>query len=63
MGPEEAAFDMAASGALARFHGWRDSERLAVNVDTAWRHWSGSSEQPDALKLFGRMAKLYFDRR
>ncbi len=63
MGPEEAALDMAASGGLARYANWRDAERIAVNVDTAWRHWAGSTETPDALALFGRMAKLYFDRR
>lgn len=63
MGPEEAALDMAAGGALARYAGWRDAERIAVNVDTAWRHWSGSTAEPDALALFGRMARLYFDRR
>lgn len=63
MGAEEAALDLAASGGLARYASWRDAERIAVNVDTAWRHWSGSEQAPDALALFGRMAKLYFDRR
>ena len=63
MGPEEATLDLAASGGLARYAGWRDAERIAVNVDTAWRHWSGSTQAPDALALFGRMARLYFDRR
>jgi glyoxylase-like metal-dependent hydrolase (beta-lactamase superfamily II) len=59
MGPEEAARDIH----LGRYAGWRDAERLAVNVDTAWREWSGSSEATDALALFGRMAKLYYDAR
>ncbi|MCG2840725.1 MBL fold metallo-hydrolase [Sandaracinobacter sp. RS1-74] len=63
MGAEEAALDLAASGGMARYAGWRDAERIAVNVDTAWRHWSGSETAPDALALFGRMARLYFDRR
>ena len=63
MGPEEAALDMAASGGMARYANWRDSERIAVNVDTAWRHWSGATGQPDVLALFGRMARIYFDRR
>ena len=63
MGPEEAALDMAASGGMARYANWRDSERIAVNVDTAWRHWSGTTGQPDVLALFGRMARIYFDRR
>lgn len=59
MGPEEAARDIG----LGRFAVWRDAERLAVNVDTVWRDWSGSEAQPDTLALFGRMAQLYFGRR
>ena len=59
MGPEEAARDIG----LGRYASWRDAERIAVNVDTAWREWNGKSEETPALELFGRMAKLYFDRR
>ena len=59
MGPEEAALDIG----LGRYAGWKDAERIAVNVDTAWREWSGSTEAPNALELFGRMAKLFYDRR
>ena len=59
MGPEEAALDIG----LGRYAGWKDAERIAVNVDTAWREWSGSTAAPNALELFGRMAKLFYDRR
>ena len=59
MGPEEAALDIG----LGRYAGWKDAERIAVNVDTVWREWSGSTDAPDALALFGRMAKLFYDRR
>ena len=59
MGPEEAARDIG----LGRYASWRDAERIAVNVDTAWREWNGKGEETPALELFGRMAKLYFDRR
>jgi glyoxylase-like metal-dependent hydrolase (beta-lactamase superfamily II) len=63
MGPEDAARDLAASGGLGRYASWRDAERIAVNVDTAWRDWSGTTAPTDTLELFGRMARLYFDRR
>jgi glyoxylase-like metal-dependent hydrolase (beta-lactamase superfamily II) len=59
MGPEDAALDIG----LGRYAGWRDAERVAVNVDTVWREWSRATEPPDVLALFGRMARLYFDRR
>lgn len=63
MGPEEAALDLAGCGGLGRYAGWKDAERIAVNVDTAWREWSGSTAPTDTLALFGRMARLYFDAR
>ncbi|WP_199554905.1 MBL fold metallo-hydrolase [Sandaracinobacteroides hominis] len=59
MGPEEAAMDIG----LGRYASWRDAERIAVNVDTAWREWSNTPEPTPATELFGRMAKLYYDRR
>ncbi len=59
MGPEEAMLDIN----LGRYAQWRDSERLAVNVDAVWREWSGSHDPADAVALFGRMAKLYYDAR
>ncbi|QMW24480.1 MBL fold metallo-hydrolase [Sandaracinobacteroides saxicola] len=59
MGPEEAARDIG----LGRYAGWKDAERVAVNVDTVWREWSGSNAPADALALFGRMATIYYDTR
>jgi len=59
MGPEEAARDIG----LGRYAGWKDAERIAVNVDTVWREWSGTMAATDPLTLFGRMGALYFDRR
>lgn len=59
LGAEEAAFDIG----LGRFAGWRDAERLAVNVDTLYREFSGTHDAPNVLALFERMAKLYYDRR
>lgn len=63
MGPEEAALDLARSGGLGRYAGWKDAERIAVNVDTAWREWSGTATPTDTLALFARMARLYYDAR
>jgi hypothetical protein len=59
LGPEEAARDIG----LGRFAAWRDAERLAVNVDTIWRAWSGTADSTDAMTLFARMGRLYFERR
>lgn len=59
MGPEDAARDIG----LGRYAGWKDAERIAVNVDTAWRAWSGTTAPTDPMALFGRMGALYFDRR
>jgi glyoxylase-like metal-dependent hydrolase (beta-lactamase superfamily II) len=59
LGPEEAARDIG----LGRFAAWRDAERLAVNVDTIWREWSGTADPVDAMALFARMGRLYFERR
>jgi cyclase len=59
LGPEDAARDIG----LGRFAAWRDAERLAVNVDTIWRAWSGTADSTDAMTLFARMGRLYFERR
>ncbi len=48
---------------LGRFDGWRDAERIAVNVDTLYRGFAGDSSPPDVLKLFERMGRLYYDRK
>lgn len=58
LGPEEAARDIG----LGRFASWRDAERVAVNVDSLWREWSGTAAPTDPLILFERMARIYYDR-
>jgi hypothetical protein len=59
MGAEDAARDIG----LGRYASWKDAERIAVNVDTVWREWSGTTAPTDTLDLFGRMARLYNDTR
>jgi cyclase len=54
MPPDAAARDIS----LGEFSGWLDSERIAVNVHTLYREFSGSSERASALELFGLMAEL-----
>ena len=56
---EEAAFDIG----LGRYDGWRDAERLAVNVDTLYRQFAGEHGPRDTLALFDRMGRLYYDRK
>lgn len=55
MSPADAARDIAL-GAYAR---WSDAERIAVNVHTLYREFSGGELAPPAvLELFGLMAEL-----
>ena len=54
MSPEEAARDIS----LGEFRHWLDAERIAVNVHTLYREFSGSNERASALELFGLMAEL-----
>jgi glyoxylase-like metal-dependent hydrolase (beta-lactamase superfamily II) len=56
---EEAAFDIG----LGRFDGWRDAERIVVNVDTLYRQFAGDHSPRDTLLLFERMGRLYYDRK
>ena len=42
---------------LGEFADWRDSERLAVNVDSLYREWGGAGAK-NVLELFERMAQL-----
>ena len=51
---EEAALDIDLGGYAA----WSDAERIAVNVATLYREFSGSDESPNALELFTMMARL-----
>ncbi|MEO9467890.1 MBL fold metallo-hydrolase [Parasphingorhabdus sp.] len=43
---------------LGDFSSWGDSERIAVNVSTLYREYSGDSSPPDVTALFGLMAEL-----
>lgn len=56
---EDAARDIG----LGRYASWKDAERIAVNVDTLYREFSGDTAPPDAIRLFGLMGQIYYDRR
>jgi cyclase len=56
---EDAARDIG----LGRYATWKDAERIAVNVDTLYREFSSDASPPDAIRLFGLMGQLYYDRR
>lgn len=52
------AADAARDIGLGRFARWSDAERLAVNVDTLYREFSGSREPADRMALFALMSEL-----
>lgn len=52
------AFAAARDIALADFSSWGDAERIAVNVDSLYREFSGKSERTDVIELFTRMAAI-----
>ncbi len=54
--------DAVADIALGDFASWGDAERIAVNVDTLYREFSGSHEQPNAVELFTLMARIVAQR-
>ena len=56
---EEAAFDIN----LSDYANWLDSERIAVNVATLYREYSGGSVDTDLLASLELMARLDRDRR
>jgi len=56
---EDAAFDIG----LGRFDGWKDAERLAVNVDTLYRQFADDHGPRNTVALFERMGRLYYDRK
>ncbi len=43
--------------ALGDFESWGDAERIAVNVDTLYREFSGSTDETPVVELFGMMAE------
>ena len=56
----DAAFDIA----LGDFESWGDSERIAINVDSLYREFSGGhGDRTHMQELFTRMAELARDRR
>jgi cyclase len=52
------AFEAAKDIALTEYSSWSDGERIAVNVDTLYREFSGQQAQTELLELLGRMAEL-----
>jgi cyclase len=54
MSAEEAARDIE----LGEFAEWTDAERIAINVDAAYREVDPSYTSPGAIELFRRMAEL-----
>lgn len=59
MSAEDAAFDIN----LSDYDSWGDAERIAVNVATLYREFSGDSSAPNVPELFGLMTRLWKDRR
>lgn len=57
------AADAARDIGLGRYAAWKDAERIAVNVDTLYREYSGDRSAPNVVGLFGLMGQLYYDRR
>lgn len=53
MSVRDAALDIA----LYDFESWGDAERIAVNVDTLYREFSGSKDETPVVELFAMMAE------
>ena len=58
MSDEEAAQDIS----WESFRDWGEPERVIVNVNAAYRGFSGDHTPPDVTRLFGLMAKAHFAR-
>jgi glyoxylase-like metal-dependent hydrolase (beta-lactamase superfamily II) len=56
------AFEAARDIALDDYDAWIDAERIAVNVHTLYREFSGDPKPADIATLFGEMAQLAKDR-
>jgi cyclase len=52
------AFEAAKDIELSEYSSWSDPERIAVNVDSLYRGFSGQEVQTDIFELMGRMAQL-----
>lgn len=59
MSASEAARDIN----LADYDSWGDAERIAVNVATLYREFSGDDRAPNVPELFGLMTELWKERR
>jgi cyclase len=53
-----AAFEAARDIELAEYSSWSDPERIAVNVNSLYREFSGEKVATDMFELFGQMAEL-----
>jgi cyclase len=52
------AWEAARDIELAEYSAWSDPERIAVNVDSLYREFAGTSEATDVFELFRQMAEL-----
>ncbi|MEP5566969.1 MAG: MBL fold metallo-hydrolase [Halioglobus sp.] len=52
------AFEAARDIELSEYSSWSDPERIAVNVDSLYREFSGDEVMTDIFELFTRMAAL-----
>lgn len=52
------AFEAARDIELREYSAWSDPERIAVNVDSLYREFSGQQARTDMLELMSRMAAL-----
>ena len=52
------AFEAAKDIELSEYSAWSDPERIAVNVDSLYREFSGAQTATDIVELFRRMAEL-----
>ncbi|HEY7126589.1 MAG TPA: MBL fold metallo-hydrolase [Ktedonobacterales bacterium] len=59
MSAAEAARDIP----MDRYATWTDGERIAVNIATCYREFSGEQEAPNALALFAMMGALLEERK
>ncbi|MDE0931335.1 MAG: MBL fold metallo-hydrolase, partial [Halioglobus sp.] len=52
------AFEAAKDIELTEYSAWSDPERIAVNVDSLYREFSGDQARTNMLELMGQMAAL-----
>ena len=54
MSARETALDIS----ISDFESWSDAERIAVNVDTLFREYSGDTRAPNTMEIFALMAEI-----